>query len=77
MVELKNICKYGNFVFADCYSEGKEDRFFQIKVDITNGKVVEHSNIEYDCYVNHARYCIMQYIKQNKPLPKEAISMWV
>lgn len=77
MVLLKNIFQEGIYVFADCYAEGKEDRHFTIKIDIKANQVVDYSCEEYDCYVSHAKYCVMQYIKQNKPLPKESTSMWV
>ena len=41
MVRLENIKRDGNYVSCDCYTEGRRDEHFTMKVDLTdNGKSV-------------------------------------
>lgn len=77
MVEIRNIKFINGIIYADCYPEKKDELFFTIEIDSNTGKVISLSKDEYDSYANHAKRCLLRYIKENKTFPDVTGEIWV
>lgn len=79
MVRLENIKRDGNYVYCDCYTEGRLDEHFKMKVDLTdNGKT--ECSIEKGVDTQIAALAVFKLVvsckESGKELPTEYSYYW-
>lgn len=74
MVTLRNIRRVGNEIETDYYPEGGKEKF-HMKVNILNGKVIEHDGKPYSMSPPHVKSALIKIAKLEN-IPEEKTLIW-
>ena len=74
MIKLVNIIRKGNKIYCDYYLDGGNEKY-QLVINIEKETYECNSEDDYSPHIA-LRELLKNYIRQNKPLPKEECFMW-
>lgn len=76
MVIINLISFNDGLALIDCFPEGKNEKKFQLLLDVEKEKIIENSLKEYNNYVAHASYKIFDLYATTGNIPKKTTSIW-